>query len=150
MSTIFDATASLRLTGPPRASRAGPQWNSWPASIVIGLLASGIGLGGAAHAGPDVCRPSLTVTDVQFSGTRPETMERTWSAVVSVDASRCATTSGHFEITFSRQKENAPEADFRETFTWQPPSVKVAVDFWADEAVESYVLNRVAVCPCRR
>jgi hypothetical protein len=118
-------------------------------SSVFGLLAA-IGLISAAHAGPDVCKPSLAVTNVQFSEVRAETMERTWTAVVSVDASRCATATGHFEITFSRQKENAPEVDFRETFTWQPSSVKVAVDFWADEAVESYLLNRVAVCPCRQ
>jgi uncharacterized protein YjiS (DUF1127 family) len=31
MSTIFGATASFRLTGPPPASLARPQWNSWPA-----------------------------------------------------------------------------------------------------------------------
>ncbi len=31
MSTIFGATATFRLTGPPRARRAGPQWNSWRA-----------------------------------------------------------------------------------------------------------------------
>jgi hypothetical protein len=117
---------------------------------MLGLLASGIAFTSAAHAGPDVCRPSLAVTNVQFSDMRPPTMERTWTAVVSVDASRCATTSGHFELTFSRLKENGLEVDFRETFTWQPPSVNVAVDFWADEAVESYWINRVAACPCRR
>lgn len=118
-------------------------------SFTLGLMASGMLFVSAAQAGPDVCRPSLAVTNVQFSEMRPETMERTWTAVVSVDASRCATATGHFEITFSRQKENAPEVDFRETFTWQPPSVNVAVEFWADEAVESYLLNRVAACPCR-
>ena len=119
-------------------------------SFIIGPLASGILFISAAYAGPDVCKPSLAVTNVAFSEVRPETMERIWTAVVAVNASQCATTTGHFEITFSRQKENAPEVDFRETFTWQPPSVNVAVDFWADEAVESYLLNRVAVCPCRR
>ena len=31
MSTIFAVTTSYRLTGPPRASLAGPQWNSWRA-----------------------------------------------------------------------------------------------------------------------
>lgn len=119
-------------------------------SFMLGLLMSGIGFTSAAHAGPDVCRPSLTVTDVQFSAMRPPTMERRWTAVVSVDASQCATTSGKFQIAFSRLKENGLEVDFRETFTWQPPSVNVSVDFWADEAVESYWLNAVAACPCRR
>ena len=119
-------------------------------SFVLGLLASGIGLVNAAHAGPDVCRPSLVVTSAQFSEMRPPTMERQWTAVVSVDASQCATTSGNFQITFSRLKENGLEADFRETFTWRPPSVRVSVDFWVDEAVESYWLNSIAACPCRR
>ena len=31
MSTIFGATASFRLTGPPPAGLARPQWNSWQA-----------------------------------------------------------------------------------------------------------------------
>ena len=119
-------------------------------SFILGLLASGIGLVDAAHASPDVCRPTLAVTDAQFSGMRPPTMERQWTAVVSVDASQCATTTGNFQITFSRLKENGLEVDFRETFTWRPPSVRVSVDFWADEAVESYWLNGIAACPCRR
>jgi len=118
-------------------------------SFVLGLLASGIGLINAAHAGPDVCRPSLAVTNVQFSEMRPPTMERKWTAVVSADASQCATTTGNFQITFSRLKENGLEVDFRETFTWRLPSVNVAVEFWADEAVESHWLNNIAACPCR-
>ena len=75
-------------------------------------------------------------------------MERQWAAIVAVDASQCATTSGNFQITFSRLKENGLEVDYRETFTWRLPTVNVTVDFWADEAVESYWLNGVAACPC--
>ena len=119
-------------------------------SFMLGLLASGMLFVSAAQAGPDVCRPSLAVTNVRFSEMKPPTMERKWTAVVSVDASQCATTTGHFQIAFSRLKENGLEVDFRETFTWQPPLVNVSVDFWADEAVESYWLNNVATCPCRR
>ncbi len=33
-------------------------------------------------------------------------------AVVSVDASHCATTSGRFAISFSRLKETAPDLEF--------------------------------------
>src|SRR5882757_1585989 len=118
---------------------------------IVGLLACGIGLVDAAHAAdPQVCRPALAVSDVKFSAMQPPTMQRKWTAVVSVDASQCATAAGTFEIGFSRLKENGPEVDFREPFTWQPPSVGVSVDFWADEAVESYWLNNVAACPCRR
>ena len=77
------------------------------------------------------------------------TMERKWSAVLSVDASRCATTSGRFGIVFSRQKENGLEIEFQEQFTWKPALVEVSVDFWADEAVEGYWLHNVMPCPCR-
>jgi hypothetical protein len=80
---------------------------------------------------------------------QPPTLERTWTAVLSVDASRCATASGRFGIIFSRMKENAPETDFIEHFTWKPGAMEVSVNFWADEAVEGYWLNDVAACPCR-
>ena len=81
---------------------------------------------------------------------QPPTLERRWTAVVSVDASRCAVnTGGYFEIGFSRLKENGIEVEFREQFIWLPPSVKVSVDFWADEAVEAYWLDNVAPCSCR-
>jgi hypothetical protein len=74
-------------------------------------------------------------------------MERTWSATLSVDASRCATTSGRFEILFSRSKENAPEDEFVEPFTWKAGSVEISVNFWADEAVEGYWLRSVRGVP---
>jgi hypothetical protein len=116
-------------------------------NLCIALLGVGFGLM-PARAAP-VCKPVLAFKDVRFSPTQPETMERTWSATLSVDASRCATTSGRFEILFSRLKENAPEADFTERFAWKPGSVEVSVSFWADEAVEAYWLHNVAACPCR-
>ena len=114
-------------------------------NLMIALL--GVGLTPAAAA--PTCKPVLAFKQVRFSPTQPETMERTWSATLSVDASRCATTSGRFEILFSRLKENAPEADFAERFTWKPESVEVSVNFWADEAVEDYWLHNIAACPCR-
>jgi hypothetical protein len=80
---------------------------------------------------------------------KPPTLERKWTAVLSVDASRCATTSGRFEIVFSRLKEIGTEIEFTEQFMWRPDEVQVSVDFWADEAVERYWLNNIAACPCR-
>ena len=47
-----------------------------------------------------------------------------------------------------RMKEGAPELEFRQRFTWLPPSVKVVVDFSADEAVEHYWIGNVSTCPC--
>jgi len=120
-------------------------------SYVVGLLAGSIGLISVTQAvAQQTCRPALAFKEVGFSEMQPPTLERKWTAVVAVDASRCmANTGGYFEIVFSRLKENGLETEFREQFIWLPPSVKVSVDFWADEAVERYWLDNVAPCPCR-
>ena len=119
-------------------------------ACISGLLTGVIGLIGVTQAvGQQACRPALAFKEVRFSEVHRPTLERKWTAVVSVDASRCATTAGSFEIIFSRQKENGPESEFREQFTWQSPAVTVAVDFWADEAVEGYWIHNIAPCPCR-
>ena len=115
------------------------------------LLAGILGFVGVTQAvARQVCRPALAVTEVKFSKWQPPSLERRWTAVVSVDASRCAMNSGgYFEIGFSRLKENGMELEFHEQFIWLPPSVKVSVDFWADEAVERYWVDNVAPCTCR-
>jgi hypothetical protein len=93
-------------------------------SCISGLLAGTIGLISVAQAvGQPVCRPTLAVTEVKFSKWKLPTMERRWTAVVAVDASRCALNSGgYFEIGFSRLKENGMELEFREQFIWLPPT----------------------------
>jgi hypothetical protein len=117
---------------------------------LIGLLAGGIALISVTEAiGQPTCRPALAVKQVRFSEMKPPTLERNWTAVLSVDASRCTTTSGRFEIVFSRLKENGIEIEFREQFTWRTHEVQVSVGFWADEAVERYWLANIAACPCR-
>jgi len=118
------------------------------ASSIAAFLASGIALTGATQAAAPTCAPALAFKEVRFSPMRPPTMERTWTAVLSVDASRCATASGTFTILFSRQMENGPELDFEQQFTWKPGLIQVSVGFWADEAVERYWLNPVS-CACR-
>jgi hypothetical protein len=119
-------------------------------SSISGLLAGIIGLVGVTQAvGQQSCRPALVVKEVQFTEMQPPTRKRTWTAVVSVDASRCASnSSGSFEIVFTRLKENGPELDFRERFAWQSPAVNVAVDFAADEAVQRYRVDNVSPCAC--
>jgi hypothetical protein len=123
---------------------------------ISGLLAGTIGLISVTQAiGQQVCRPTLAVTEVKFSKWKLPSMERRWTAVVSVDASRCvANSAGYFEIGFSRLKENGVEVEFREEFIWlelkgRPSSVNVSVDFWVDEAVEGYWLENITPCPCR-
>ena len=67
-------------------------------SFISGLLAGIVGLIGMTQAvGQELCRPRLTFKEVQFPEMRLPALQRTWTAVVSVDASRCATNSaGHF------------------------------------------------------
>ena len=89
-------------------------------SLVVGLLAGTIGLVGAAQAASQLaCWPVLAFKDVRFSEMQPPRMERKWTAILAVDASRCATTSGRFGIVFSRAKENGMTIDFQEQFTWR-------------------------------
>jgi hypothetical protein len=72
-----------------------------------------------------------------------------WTAALSVDASRCTTTSGHFQISFDRLKETAPDLLFTEQFVWSPGDVEVSLNFWADEAVLDYSIAYVEPCTCR-
>ena len=119
-------------------------------SRMSGFLTGIIGFVSVTQAvGQEPCRPALAVKEVQFSPMQPPTLKRTWSAVVSVDASRCAAnSSGTFEIVFTRLKETAPELDFREQFAWLPPAVNIAVDFAADEAVQRYRIDNITPCAC--
>jgi hypothetical protein len=98
-------------------------------------------------AAQQICRPALSVSEARLSEIRNQ--HRTWTAAVSVDASRCTATSGRFEIRFDRLKETAPDMKFVERFTWVPGKVEVSVDFWADEAVGGYVIDYIEPCICR-
>jgi hypothetical protein len=99
--------------------------------------------------GGDTCAPTLAISEVHFTEMQPPTLSRTWSAVVSVDASHCAAkATGTFEVVFVREKETAPDLTFRERFVWRAPSVRVQVDFSADEAVQSYRIDNVTACDC--
>lgn len=119
-------------------------------SLAVALLAGFIALPGIAQAsGSKVCKPSLSVKDVQLSKFDSATLVRKWTATVSVDGSRCATNaSGHFDIGFLRAKENSYDLEFRARFIWLAPSVEVGMDFWADEAVEKYWIENVTPCSC--
>jgi hypothetical protein len=117
---------------------------------IFWLLAGSIGLVSVTQSvAQQMCRPALAFKEVRFSKMQPPTLERKWTAVLSIDASRCATTSGRFGIVFSRLKENGLDIDFQEQFVWKPDLVEVSVDFWADEAVAEYRLSNIVACPCR-
>ena len=125
----------------------------------VSVLATIIGLISVRQAiGESFCRPVLTLNEVEFSTMTPPTLERTWSAVVAVDASACtADSKGYFEIVFTRLSENAPDLEFRKQFLWSAPSfvwqaspsVGVGLAFAADEAVQRYWIENVSPCTCR-
>src|SRR6266536_2850428 len=92
------------------------------------LIAAALALTTASEAvSQSTCRPVLAFKEVRFSQWQPPKMERKWTAVLSVDASRCATTSGRFGIVFSRLKEAGLEIEFQEQFMWRPDEVEVSV-----------------------
>jgi hypothetical protein len=98
----------------------------------------------------NLCRPALTLSEVQFSPIRTPKLQRSWTAVVTVDASECAVNSGgHFDIVFTRLSENAPDLEFRQYFAWSPFSQNIALDFAADEAVAEYRIENITPCVCR-
>ena len=109
------------------------------------LLLLAVVLGGGQAAGGPLCRPTLAVRDASLSDV--ELDQRTWTARVAVDARRCATASGRFDIRFVRRKENAPDESFREQFSWAPGEVAVSTLFAADEAVGAYWIEPLP-CPC--
>jgi hypothetical protein len=123
----------------------------------IPVLISTIALIGTTQAiAEHLCRPTLTLDDIEFSKMIPPTLERVWSGVVSVDASQCATNAkGKFEIVFTRLSENAPDLEFREQYMWSAPSsvwlvpLSVGVTFAADEAVAQYRIENITPCACR-
>jgi hypothetical protein len=45
-------------------------------------------------------------------------------------------------------RPSGPDIEFREQFVWLAPSVKVGVDFAADEAVGRYRIDNITPCSC--
>jgi hypothetical protein len=115
--------------------------------MVAGLV---ILAGAAQAAGQTLCKPTLAVTNVRFSEMQPPAMERTWTAHIVADASRCTNTSGQFQMHFTRLKEVGPDLPFTEQFTWREGDVEIASQFWADESVLDYAIAYVAPCTCRK
>jgi hypothetical protein len=112
------------------------------------LLAVSVVLFGATsiHA-EQICRPTFDFKQVRFSAIKAQ--RRSWTGILSVNATECASTSGPFDIGFLRMKESAPDLIFIERFTWKPKQVEVSVTFWEDEAVADHWINNVPTCPCR-
>ena len=82
------------------------------------LAVSSAPLGAMPNVAQQICKPTLAVTQARISEVRNQ--QRTWTGILAVDASHCSTTSGQFEIEFTRLKETAPDLRFIERFTWVP------------------------------
>ena len=96
------------------------------------------------------CRPTLAFIEAHYSPMKLPKLERTWTVVFTVDASRCAIDAGSFSILFTVWKENAPDIEFVETFAWKPDVNVISKEFWVDEAVGAYRVSEVHPCPCRK
>jgi len=98
----------------------------------------------------NLCRPNLAITDALLSPIEWPNLQRKWTAIVTANTSECAVNSGgFFDIVFTRLSENAPDLEFRQRFAWSPFSLKLAVAFAADEAVENFRIENVTPCICR-
>ena len=113
-------------------------------AILLGAL-----LGATAPgAGQETCRPVLSAKSSGHSDVL--NFQRRWKGVFTVDASRCATTEGAFEIEFVRLKDGGPDLPFTEQFAWLNNDTEVNLDLTWDEFVSAYRIGEVAPCPCRR
>ena len=111
------------------------------------LVASLVVLGAMQAVAGELCRPALSLRDVRIS--EPRNLQRTWSGVLVADAAPCSTTSGLFEIKFTRLKETAPDMRFTERFMWASGRSEVSLDMWWDEWFEDYRIAHITACPCR-
>src|SRR5215475_409158 len=97
-----------------------------------------------------ICKPVIAFTEAHYSPTELPKLERAWTVAFTVDASACATGSGTFSILFTVWKENAPDIEFTEAFSWKKDLNVISKDFWVDEAVGAYRVREVDPCPCRK
>ena len=112
------------------------------------LLAASLALLSATQAvAGGLCKPILSLRDVRISESRE--MHRMWTGVLVTDASRCSTTSGQFDVEFTRLKEIAPDLQFTERFTWVLGQSQLSLDFWWDEWLQDPRIISIAPCPCR-
>ena len=129
--------------GAARGARARPV-----TQLCWAALISAMHMGGCAAA-EMICAPKLSVQKTELTDMQPPALVRFWFAVISVDTSVCAARAGHFDVVITRTIEYGPDLTFRERFVWTPPSVTVAIDFSANEAVGAYWLENVTTCSCR-
>ena len=120
-------------------------------SLIAGMVAIVLTVACAGQAlAQHTCKPTMAFTEAYYSPMSLPKLERTWTVAFAVDASRCATDSGTFSILFTVWKENAPDIEFTEAFSWKQDLNVISKDFWVDEAVGAYRVSEVDPCPCRK
>jgi hypothetical protein len=101
----------------------------------------------SAVAAPQ-CKPALSLNEYEVA---PKPMSvRTWTARIDVDASRCASASGQFDMDFVRGRKDLPDEQFTRHYTWTAGRVEVAMDIQKDELLAEFSIGDVAACPCRQ
>jgi hypothetical protein len=112
------------------------------------LLCSLLVTSGAAPAiSQEICRPTLS--PIVSGHSDVVNFQRKWTGVFAADASRCAVTTGPFEIEFVRLNEVGPDLAFTESFTWSAGQTEATLDLSWDEWVNAYRIKQVQPCPCR-
>jgi len=120
-------------------------------SLIAAITAIDLSVACAGQAlAQHTCKPTMAFTEAHYSPMSLPKLERTWTVAFTVDASRCATDSGTFSILFTVWKENAPDIEFTEAFSWKKDLNVFSKDFWVDEAVGAYRVSEVDPCPCRK
>jgi hypothetical protein len=118
-------------------------------SHIFVLLAGIAGPTGATTAaGGEPCTPALAVKEVHFSQMQAPTLERKWTAVVSVGIPL----RGEFRRLF-RDRVHAAQGDrtrprVSRAVHLAPAVGEVGVDFAADEAVDRYRIENITPCSC--
>lgn len=101
-------------------------------SLIAGMAAIVLTLAGASHAlAQHTCKPTMAFAEAHYSPMKLPKLERTWTVAFTVNSSRCATNSGSFSILFTVWKENAPDIEFVETFSWRPDFNVISKEFWS-------------------
>ena len=93
--------------------RASKMSRTRSAFVLWGLLAA---IAGTPAVSQEICKP--TIAAVSAGHSEVVNFERSWTGLFRVNASRCATSEGAFEIEFVRLKDGGPDLAFSEWYTW--------------------------------
>jgi hypothetical protein len=98
--------------------------------------------------GQETCTPVLSTKSSGHS--QVVNFQRRWTGVFAVDASRCSSTAGAFELEFVRLKDIGPDLTFTEWFAWTGEETEVRLDLTWDEWVSAHRVTEIQPCSCRR